>query len=144
MAAVDAMKKQASRSTPGDAGRSIQITLHPESHLAVARFATNTTLTGEHGKLLIDALASLAGASGEPFALLADTAGVSGTNADYRAVTAAFFRQHRGTARIALLNLAPAIRVVAEMFRVALGLDLKTFADEDAARSWLRTKGIAA
>jgi hypothetical protein len=83
-------------------------------------------------------------ANGEPFALLADTLGVCATDAEYRAITAKFFRQHRDTAHIALLNLSPFIRVVAEMFRVAIRLQLKTFEDEAAARSWLRTKGVAA
>jgi hypothetical protein len=36
------------------------------------------------------------------------------------------------------------IHVVVEMFRVGTGIQLKTFADEAAARSWLRTKRITA
>ena len=45
---------------------------------------------------------------------------------------------------IALINSGPVIHVVVEMFRVATGIPLKTFADETAARSWLRTNGVAA
>ena len=69
---------------------------------------------------------------------------MSGTDADYRAVTGGFFGQHRDTARIALINLGPIIRIVAEMFRVGIRLQMRTFADEAAARTWLRTQGIGA
>jgi hypothetical protein len=55
-----------------------------------------------------------------------------------------FFRQHRDHAFIALTHLGPVIRVVVEMFRIGTGIPLKTFAEEAAARSWLRTKGVLA
>jgi hypothetical protein len=38
--------------------------------------------------------------------------------------------------------VGPVIRVVAEMFRIATGIQLRGFADEAAARGWLREKGI--
>jgi len=125
-------------------GGSLQITSHPESHLVVIRFVTDTSLTGEHGAALVDAMKAVVGAAGERFALLADCKGAYGTDAAYRAATGEFFGHHRDTARIALFNLGPVIRVVAEMFRVGIGLHLKTFSDDGAARAWLRKEGIRA
>src|SRR5882672_3187533 len=113
---------------------SMEIALHPESRLVEIRFAPNTSLTGKHADAIVDALKSVMGAHGERFALFADAKGVAGTDADYRAVTGGFFGQHRDTVRIALINLGPIIRIVAEMFRVGIRLQLKTFGDEAAAR----------
>ena len=76
--------------------------------------------------------------------MLADAKGLRGTDAEYRASASGFFRKHRDTACIALINLGPVIHVVVEMFRIGTGIQLKTFPDEAAARAWLRTKGIAA
>jgi hypothetical protein len=123
---------------------SMEIALHPESRLVELRFAPKTSLTHQHGAAIVDALKSVMGTQGERFALFADAKGVSGTDADYRAVTGEFFGRHRDTARIALINLGPIIRVVAEMFRVGIRLQMKTFGDEAAARAWLRTQGIGA
>src|SRR6185295_1591510 len=117
---------------------------HPESRLVVVSFAAETSLTGEHGAALVDAMKRVLGPSGQRFGLLADAKGVSGTDADYRTVTGAFFSQQRDVARIALINLGPIIRVVAEMFRIGIGLHLKTFSDEASARSWLRQQDIPA
>jgi hypothetical protein len=123
---------------------SMEIALRPESNLVEVRFAPNTSLTGEHGAAMVDALKGVVGTKGERFGLFADAKGVSGTDADYRAVTGKFFGQHRTAARIALINLGPIIRVVAEMFRVGIRLQMKTFDDQAAARAWLRTQGIGA
>ena len=120
---------------------SMQLTLRPESRLVELRFLIEISLTGEHGKAIVGALKSVL-VEGEPFAPFADAKGVRGTDADYRAVTGEFFGRHRDTARIALVNLGPIIRIVAEMFRVGIGIHMKTFPDEDGARSWLRTQGI--
>ena len=122
----------------------MEITWHAESRLAVARFTSEVSLTGQHGTAMADALGRWIGTSVEPFALLADAERVTGTNGDYRAATGRFFGDHREAARIALIHLGPVIRVVAEMFRIGIRLQLKTFADEAAARAWLRTQGIAA
>jgi hypothetical protein len=124
--------------------KSIEIALHPETRLVEVRFAPNTSLTGPHGAVIVDALKSVMGAHGERFALFADAKGVSGTDAEYRAVTGRFFGQHRDMARIALINLGPFIRIVAEMFRVGIRLQMRTFDDELSARAWLRTQGIGA
>ena len=130
----------------GDSVRSDSTEIHwdPEARVASVRYAAGASLTGPDGPLLVDALMRWIGTAGEPFAVLADGAGLRGTNAEYRANVGRFFRQHRHAARIALINLGPVIHVVVEMFRVGTGIQLKTFADEAAARSWLRTKGIAA
>jgi hypothetical protein len=130
-------------SQDGGAG-STAITLHPEARLVVVRFAPDTSLTGKDGAAIVAALESLIGTTDGRFALFADAKGVRGTDADYRSVTGEFFGRHRDTARIALINLGPLIRIVAEMFRVGVSLHLRTFGDEAAARTWLRTQGIAA
>jgi hypothetical protein len=123
---------------------STEITWDSRSRVAFVRYAFGVSLTGPDGPFLVDALASWIGATGEPFAVLADAKGLRGTNAEYRASASRFFRQHRDHAFIALINLGPVIHVVVEMFRVGTGIQLKTFPDEAAARSWLRTKAIAA
>jgi hypothetical protein len=119
---------------------SMQIAVHPDARLVAIRFVSDTHLAGEHGAALVDALERVAGA--DRFALLADCEHVCDTDTGYRRATGAFFGRHRETARIALFNLSPIIRVVAEMFRIGIGLQLRTFADDTAARSWLRTQGI--
>jgi hypothetical protein len=123
---------------------SIQLALHPESRLVEVRFAPDTTLTGAHGAAIVDALKRVMGAPGQRFGLLADARGVARTDADYRAVTGGFFGQHRDSARIALINLGPVIRIVAEMFRIGIRLQIKTFDDEAGARTWLRAQGVGA
>ena len=123
---------------------STEIIWDSRSRVAFVRYTFGASLTGPDGPFLVDALASWIGADGEPFAVLADAKGLRGTNAEYRASASRFFRQHRDQAFIALINLGPVIHVVVEMFRVGTGIQLKTFPDEAAARSWLRAKGIAA
>lgn len=120
----------------------MEVTVSAAARLVVVRFAPDTALTGVHGTTMVDALKTVVGAGGDRFGLMADARGVTGTDAEYRAVTGAFFRAHRDDARIALTNLAPVVRILAEMFRVGIGLQLKTFPDEAAARSWLRTQGV--
>jgi hypothetical protein len=107
-------------------------------------YTRGADLTSNDGVFLVDALTRWIGEDSTPFAVLANAAGLHGTNAAYRAAAGRFFREHRDTAFIALTNLGPVIHVVVEMFRVGTGIQLKTFGDEAAARSWLRTKGIAA
>jgi hypothetical protein len=122
---------------------SIEVWVEAGSRIARARFAPDTSLTGAHGRLLVEVMRELVSEpSPRPFALLADAGGVVGTDADYRATTGDFFSAHRESSRIAVLNLHPIIRVVAEMFRVGMGLSLRTFSDEASAREWLRTQGI--
>ncbi len=120
---------------------SIEAWLEHGSRIARVRFAPRTSLTGEHGRVIVDVMRELVHEP-LPFALLADAEGVVATDADCRAVIGDFFGAHRELARVAVLNLSPVIRVVAEMFRVGLGLSLRTFADDGAAREWLRTQGI--
>jgi hypothetical protein len=126
------------------ASASTEIAWHAPSRVAMVRYAPGTNLTSTDGEFLVDALARWVSDNGEPFAVLADGTGLRGTNAAYRAKASHFFRRHRATAFIALINLGPVIHVVVEMFRVGTGIQLKTFAAEAAARTWLRTKGIAA
>jgi hypothetical protein len=136
----DGPRSPGNRTTSG----SMEVTAFPALRLAVLRFAADTSLTGEHGAVLVAALETVVGDGGQPFGLLADTARIGGTDAEYRATTGVFFKDHRDRARIALYHLGPLIRVVAEMFRIAVGLQMRSFKDEAAARAWLRTQGIDA
>jgi hypothetical protein len=122
---------------------STEISWSPEERVAGVRYTPGITLTIHDGDFLVDALTGWIGTKGQPFAVLADAAGLQGTDGAYRARASGFFRQHRDTAFIALINLGPVIHVVVELFRVGTGIQLKTFASETAARAWLRTKGIA-
>lgn len=47
-------------------------------------------------------------------------------------------------ANLASSDGVPVIQITVEMFRLGAGIQRKEFAREEAARSWLRTKGIAA
>lgn len=125
-------------------GASTVIQWDPKSRVAFVRYERGANLRLASGVLLVDALTGWIAGAGEPFAVLADAAGLDGTDAEYRATASAFFRKHRDTAHIALINVGPVIHVIVEMFRVGTGIQLKTFGSESAARSWLRTKGIAA
>jgi hypothetical protein len=123
---------------------STRIVWDAPSRIAFVRYSRDAVLTNKDGTFLVDALLGWIGPDGEPFAVLADAEGLGGTDAEYRATASRFFRQHRDRVFIALFNVGPVIHVVVEMFRVGTGIPLKTFPGEAAARSWLRTKGIAA
>jgi hypothetical protein len=121
-----------------------RIVWSPESRLAVLRFAPGITLGAGEAALLVDSLTGWIGADGRLFGLLADTKDVRGTDAEYRAKTRDFFKQYREQVFVAVVNMGTVIRIVADMFRLATGIQLKGFADEGQARTWLREKGIAA
>jgi hypothetical protein len=123
---------------------STAMTWSPEQRTASIRYAPDATLTRKDGVFLVEVLTTWIGADGQPFAVLADAAGLAGADARYRAEASNFFRQHRDSAFIALINLGPVIHIVVELFRVGTRIQLKTFACEADARGWLRTKGIAA
>jgi hypothetical protein len=123
---------------------STRIVWHAPSRVAFVSYSQGATLASGDGTFLVDTLSAWIGTDGEPFAVLADAQGLGGTDGEYRSTASRFFRQHRDTVFIALINVGPVIHVVVEMFRVGTGIQLKTVADEAAARSWLRTKGIAA
>jgi len=133
-------------STNGDTVKSgsTEIRWNPVSRVAFVRYSAGASLGRVDGPFLVDALTGWIGSKGEPFSVLADGAGLRATDAEYRAHVSRFFRRHRHTACIALINLGPVLRVVVEMFGIGTGIPLKTFADEEAARSWLRAQGIAA
>jgi hypothetical protein len=121
----------------------IDIMWHPESRLAVVRYAPDTNLVGEDGRVLVDALAGWIGTEHKRFGVLADAKGVCGTDAEYRSKMGAFFKLNRKTAFVALTNMGAVIRIITEMLRIGTGMQLKAFADDSAARAWLRGKGIA-
>jgi hypothetical protein len=126
------------------ASPSLELTWAPEIRVAVLRFAPGITLGEAEGALLVDSLAGWIGASELPFGLLADTNGVRGADAAYRARTREFFEQNRGRAFVAVTNMGPVISVVADLFRIGTGIQLKGFPDESSARAWLRSNGVAA
>jgi hypothetical protein len=121
---------------------SVAIVWCAESRIAVVHYGPDTRLTAPDGTFLVDTLTGWIGTENEPFAVLAFARGVRGTDAAYRATASAFFRRHRETARIALLNMGPVLSLVVDMFRVGTGIPLKAFTDEAAARSWLATKSV--
>lgn len=123
---------------------STEIAWDRDQRVANVRYTKGATLRSPDGDFLAQSLAGWIGDRNEPFAVLADAAGLLGTDAEYRAKASAFFRQHRDRAFVALINLGPVIHMVVELFRVGTGIQLKTFANEAAARVWLRSKGIAA
>jgi hypothetical protein len=122
----------------------IEVTWDAESRLATIRFGGEVAITGRDAEILVKALTEWIGDDTRPFALLGDARGIQGVDAEYRAAWSRFFRVHRDRACVAFFNLTPVIRIIAEMFRVATGLQLKAFAEEAEARSWLREMGIAA
>jgi hypothetical protein len=126
------------------ASPSTEIAWDPDQRLANVRYTKGATLCGPDGDFLVEALQGWIGEQNRPFAVLADAAGLLGTDAEYRAKASGFFRRHRDTAFIALIHLGPMIHVVVELFRVGTGVQLETFANEPAARDWLRSQGIAA
>ena len=123
---------------------SMEIRWDRPSRIAFVRYVPGAVLSAADGAVLVDALSGWIGTTGQAFAVLADGEGLRGTSAAYRASVSRFFRQHRDTARIALINLGPVIQIVVEMFRLGTGIQLKAFDSEAAARSWLTAKGIAA
>lgn len=116
----------------------------PEQRVAHVRYRRGANLTSPDGDFLADTLAGWVGESADPFAILADAAGLGGTDAAYRAKASGFFKRHRAHAFIALINVGPLIQVVVELFGLGTGIPLKSFASEESARTWLRSKGIAA
>jgi hypothetical protein len=122
----------------------LELTWRPDARLAVLRFAPEITLGMVEGALLVDSLTAWIGTDGQPFGLLADTKGVRGADSAYRVRTRDFFEQHRKSAFVAVTNMGPVISVVADLFRIGTGIQLKSFADDANARGWLRAKGITA
>jgi hypothetical protein len=119
---------------------STEITWDSVKRVADVRYTAGATLTRKDGDFLVDALTGWVGSRGEPFGVFADAAGLGGTDGEYRARASEFFRKRRETVAIALINLGPVIHVVVELFRLGTGIQLKTFANEAAARSWLRSQ----
>jgi hypothetical protein len=124
--------------------RSTAITWRPDERLAMVRYAPGASLRALDADFLVESLRSWIGPKPAPFAVLADAAGLRGTDADYRSKASSFFRAYREVACIALVNLAPVIHIVVELFRVGTGVQLKTFRAETEARAWLRAKGFVA
>lgn len=123
---------------------SMEIRWQAESRLALMAFAADTKLSGPDGVIMVDALTSWAGAGGEPFAMLVDAARLNGTDAAYRATTTPFFTNHRKDVFVAVWSVGAVVGIIIDMFRLASGMQIQTFADEGAARAWLRKNGIRA
>ena len=123
---------------------STEIAWDATSRIAHVSYTPGSTLSAADGDLLISSLTRWIGDAGIPFAILADANKLKATDGEYRARASTFFRTHRDTAFIALVNVGPVIHIVVEMFRLGTGIQLKTFKDDAAARAWLRSKGIAA
>lgn len=120
------------------------LTWIPQSRLALLRYEPGTKLQASDGTFLAQTLRRCIAESREPFGILADYTNGRSTDAEYRAEARAFFQAHRETAYVAIFNASAAIRIAAELFRVATGIQLNALRDEAAARAWLRSKGIGA
>ena len=110
-----------------------------KERIAVIRYAENANLTAPDGRFLADSLQGWIGDEREPFSVLSFSREIRGTDAAYRTIASAFFRKHRDTVHLALMDASFVLTVVSEMFRVGSGIPLKTFSDETAARVWLAT-----
>ena len=123
---------------------SIEMTWDSESRLAFIQFESETRATGKDAEVLIDALTRWIGTDGKPFGLMGDGGRLAHVDAEYRSLWGKFFRQHHEDSYIVFFNMSPLIRIAAEMFGIGMRLQLKAFAEEAQARSWLREKGIVA
>ena len=123
---------------------SILITWDAERRLAVLCYEAPVRATGKDLRPLLEALTRWVGTEGKTFFLLNDCGPLIHMDTEYRAGWWAFYRPHRDASWCALYNLSPAIRIVAEMFRVATGLNIGVFGTEAEARSWLAQKGCSA
>lgn len=124
--------------------RTIRLTWDPEARLAHITFTAPTQARGEDARTLVDALTKLVGTEGKPFGLLGDGGKLAKLDAEFRATWSRFFKAHREEVHVAFYDQSPIIRVSADMFRLGTGVDLKSFATEAEARTWLRRRGIPA
>jgi hypothetical protein len=112
---------------------STEIAWDAAARVAKIRYTLGITLTGKDGVFLAESLDRWVGKEKKPFGILADAKGLKGTDAEYRSRASAYFRQHRATAAIALINLGPVIAILVDMFRIGTGVRLKAFPDEEQA-----------
>jgi hypothetical protein len=122
----------------------VELSWDDDGRLARVHYGSDTTLDGEDGAFMVDALVGWIGGDGRPFGLLGDCQGLVGADAGYRSVMAAFLREHREDAMVAFFNATPFVRVAAKMYRSATGLPIEASDTQDEARAWLRARGIAA
>ena len=114
-----------------------------DKRVAVLRYEAETRSTGEDAKPLVAALRQWVGTQNETFFFLHDCGPLLHMDTEYRAIWWDLFRPYRDSAWIALYNLRPFIKILAEMYFVATGLKMKVFDNEEVARAWLREKGAA-
>lgn len=115
-----------------------------ETRLAVLRFSEPTIGTGPAAEVLVKAMTRWVGKEEKPFGLLADTKNNPSVDAQWRATWGAFYKIHKNTGVMAVFNMGAVLRVMAELFRRAIGVNLKGFGVEEEARAWLRAQGIRA
>jgi hypothetical protein len=120
----------------------LQISWNAESRVATLQFLAGAMLGAREGACMVESLTRWIGEEGKPFALLSKLKGVRGADAQYRVQTKDFFKQYRNQAFVAVVDMGPVIRIVAEMFRIGTGVQLKGFASEAGARAWLRGHGF--
>jgi hypothetical protein len=116
---------------------STELEWEPQGRTALVRYTPGVTLTGADGDFLVSSLTGWIGEEGKRFSILADAKDLRGTDAVYRARASTFFRNHRETASIALINVGAVIGILVEMFRIGTGVPLKAFSNEAQARAWL-------
>ena len=122
----------------------ISLTWDAGIRLAVMRFSEPAIGTGAAADTLVKAMTRWVGTDLRPFGMLADTKNNSSVDAQWRATWGSFYKAHRTSGVMAVFNTGPVLRVAAELFRLAVGLNLKAFDHEEDARAWLRAQGIRA
>lgn len=120
------------------------MTWDPAVRLATITFSADTHASGDDARVLVGALERWIGREPRPFGLLGDGGRLRGVDAEYRSVWAAFLGRHRASCHIAFFNMAPVIRVAANMFGIGARLRLRAFSRESHARAWFRRQGIPA
>ena len=121
----------------------VSLIWNARTRLAVMRFAEPTVGTGPAAEILVGAMERWVD-SDRPFGLLADTRNNPSVDAQWRARWGMFFKAHKSSSVLAVFNMGATLRVLAELFRRAVGLQLKGFEREEDARAWLRAQGIGA
>jgi hypothetical protein len=124
--------------SPVASSPSFDLRYEPEARIVMLRCHADAKLGSVDGATLIEFLARWVGEDPGDFFLLADARGLRSVDAEFRRRLSDFFKSHGHNAMIGVIGAGPAIRVIAEMFRIGAGVRLVTFADEASARAWVK------
>jgi hypothetical protein len=122
----------------------ISLTWDSQNRLAELRFSEPTVGTGPAAEVLVQAMTRWVGTESRPFGLLADTKNNPSVDAQWRAKWGEFYKLHKTSGVMAVFNMSAILRVAADLFRLAIGVNLKGFNHEKDARAWMQSQGIRA